>query len=209
MKALSNRQKDVLRIIQESIQEQGFPPSVREIAAILQVSSAAGVHKHINALVKKGVLSKSDHLSRSLKPLIQSSAPKKNSDKGMIQLPLIGRVAAGFPIEAISDIQDYYPVPLSFVNPEKNHFILQVNGDSMMDEGILDGDFVVLEAREEARDGEMIVALIRKQEATLKRLYREGTTVRLQPANRSMPPLRIPGADLQIQGVVVAVLRRY
>ena len=209
MKLLSKRQKDVLAVINSSIARNGYPPSVREIAAELKVSSAAGVHKHINALVKKGALSKSDHLSRSLKPLNPSSKFDGEQDFETIQVPLIGKVAAGFPVEAVSHIQDYLPVAKAFLQLDKQYFILTVVGDSMIDEGILDGDFVVLESRKEARNGEVVVALIRGQEATLKRLQKDGAITRLIPANKMMDSILVPSEDVQIQGVVATVLRKY
>ena len=209
MKLLSKRQRDVLAVINSSIARNGFPPSVREIAAELKVSSAAGVHKHINALVKKGALSKSDHLSRSLKPLNPTTKSYDDQNPDTLLVPLFGKVAAGMPVEAVAHIQDYIPVAKAFLQPDKQYYILTVAGDSMIDEGILDGDYVVLESRKEARSGEVVVALIRGQEATLKRLQKDGAVTRLIPANKMMSPIQVPSEDVQIQGVVATVLRKY
>lgn len=212
MKGLTTRQREVLERIEASIRERGFPPSVREIAAQMGLASAAGVHKHIKALVRKGYLSKADYLSRSLRPIRSGEAPRTAEvvplAAELAELPLAGYVAAGRPIEAVAQ-QETLPVPASLLRPGREYFVLRVRGDSMIEESILDGDYVVMERREDAADGEVVVALLNGAEATLKRLYRQNGSVRLQPANATMAPIVVDSGEVRVQGVVAAVWRRY
>jgi repressor LexA len=208
MKGLTQRQKEVLEYIGEFQHNRGFPPAVRDIAKHFQLVSAAGVHKHIKALVRKGFLAKDDFLSRSLR-VLRGAAPADTPGNSPYELPLLGYVAAGRPIEAITQNQEFISVPRDFVSPGRKNYVLRVRGDSMIGDFICDGDYVVMESRDTARDGETVVALIRGQEATLKRFYHENGTVRLQPANPSVDPIVVPGEDVQIQGVVVAIWRRF
>lgn len=214
MKELTRRQKEVLDIIGEHIRSKGYPPSYREITSILNLASAAGVHKHIKALVKKGALTKENYLSRSLRITksrgrgIGLAKPEPSAE--LVELPLIGYVAAGQPIEAISVPNETLSIPPSLLgSPTKDYFILRVRGDSMVEESILDGDYVIVEKRESAKNGEVVVALLYGQEATLKRIFRENGGVRLQPANAKLSPIRLAEEDVQVQGVVIAVWRKY
>ncbi|MCH7476660.1 MAG: transcriptional repressor LexA [SAR324 cluster bacterium] len=208
MKALTHRQKEVLNFIGEYTEANGFPPSVRDIARHFNLVSAAGVHKHIKSLVKKNYLSKHDFISRSLR-VIKGDGSRPQPLGEMRELPLMGLVAAGQPIEAIEQNQETLSVPISEAGRSANRFLLRVKGDSMNDDGILDGDYVILEGRKEARNGETVVALINGAEATLKRFFREDGRIRLQPANPNMSPLIFSAGDLQIQGIVVGVWRRF
>lgn len=209
MKALTRRQKDVLEIIETTIRERGIPPSMREVTAQLHLASAAGVHKHIKALVKKGYLIKDDFLSRSLRLTHGDPAAGGAATAPLVELPLVGYVAAGRPIEAVEHHEEYFTVPRDLLGARsRRHFILKVRGDSMVEEAILDGDYVIVEERETAQNGEVVVALI-NGEATLKRFYRENGRVRLQPANSAMAPIIVQGQDLRVQGVVVGVWRKY
>jgi repressor LexA len=204
MKDLTRRQRQVLDFIEGYIQQKGFPPSVRDIAARFDLVSAAGVHKHIKALVKKNFLTKSDYLSRSLrvvKPGATTAPP--------VEIPLAGYVAAGRPIEAVQQNGETLTVPGGLVAGRGENFALCVRGDSMIEDGILDGDFVVMEPRQEPHNGEVVVALINGQEATLKRFYRENGRVRLQPANAAVAPILVQDQELRVQGVVVGIWRRY
>jgi repressor LexA len=159
------------------------------------------VHKHVQHLVEKGLLRKGWNRSRSLEP-----APPEGEE--LVALRLAGVVAAGAPIEAIED-HETIGVPSGLVPPRAESFVLRVRGDSMIDEQIRDGDYVVVESRAEARDGETVVALIRGEEATLKKLYRRGAKVRLVPANASLAPIEVPAREVRIRGVVRGLLRRY
>lgn len=210
MREITKRQKDVLEIIERFTNDKGYPPSYRDITKILNLASAAGVHKHIKALVKKGFLTKENHLSRSLR--IKDTARGKDVASGfeMVELPLVGFVAAGEPIEAIEQKGETLLVPAAQLKqPTRKHFILQVRGDSMIEESILNGDYVIVEERQTARNGEVVVALVDGQDATLKRFYWEKDRVRLQPANARMEPIFVSGDKIQIQGVVKGVWRKY
>ena len=208
MDELTRKQREVFVIIERFTQTTGYPPSVREVTAQMGLSSAAGVHKHIKSLVKKGYLSKEDFLSRSLKILHPTRKPSQNPD--LVELPLAGYVAAGHPIEAWEQNQETLPVPSSLLGRHpQQHFVLKVRGDSMMNDGIVDGDYVIIEKKEKAKNGEVVVALIEEREATLKRLYKENGQIRLQPANSQMAPIFINPDALRIQGVVIGVWRRF
>ena len=207
MKELTRRQREVLGFIEEYLNEKGYPPSVRDIAARFGLVSAAGVHKHIKALVRKNFLSKDDKLSRSLRILKPES--DSSGSRHFVELPLAGYVAAGLPIEAIQQNQEFVAIPVASAGGGPDNYTLRVRGESMIDDGILDGDYVVMDPRQEAHNGEMVVALINNQEATLKRYYREKDRVRLQPANSAIAPIYINDGDLRIQGVVVGIWRRY
>lgn len=207
MKELTRRQREVLDFIERYLEEKGYPPSVRDIAAQFGLVSAAGVHKHIKALVRKNYLSKDDFLSRSLRILRPGRKPAGGNIT--VELPLAGYVAAGQPIEAIQQSQEFLTLPLSLAGTGQDNYALRVRGESMIDDGILDGDYVIMDPRQEAHNGEMVVALINNQEATLKRFYRENGRVRLQPANPDVAPIFLDSGDLRIQGVVVGIWRRY
>jgi len=198
---VTRRQREVLDFVSEFIDRRGYAPSLEEIARGLKLSSVATVHKHLRNLEAKGLLSREWNRSRSL-----TVAPPP-ARAGAVDIPLLGTVAAGAPIEAISN-PDSVTVPADLVGRRKA-FALRVKGDSMIDEHILDGDLVVVEARETARSGETVVALLDGRDATLKKLHRQGNRVRLLPANPAMDPIVVSDRDLRIQGVVIGVLRTY
>lgn len=204
MKGITKKQQEVLNIIQQAINRKGYPPSMREVTAKMNLTSAAGIHKHIKALVKKGFLAKEDYLSRSLRVI-----DKKATTSEFVELPLVGYVAAGLPIEAIEQQGETLTVPTSMLGSGRDHFMLRVRGDSMVEENIMDGDYVIIEKRNVARNGEVVVALIHGHEATLKRFFLENGTVRLEPANAAMQPIVVPGDACQVQGIVTGVWRRY
>lgn len=208
MEKLTRRQTDVFNIIKEMTRDKGYPPSMREITAKMGLSSAAGIHKHIKALQKKGAISKEDFLSRSLK-IVQPLEAKSPAPE-MVELPLVGYVAAGLPIEELSQSNEFLAVPTAMLNKSPEHFfLLQVRGDSMIEESILDGDFVIIEKRETAINGEVVIALLDGRETTLKRFFREPDRIRLQPANASMSPIYIKDTMVEIQGIVAGLWRRY
>lgn len=209
MKELTRRQREVLDFIEDYLESRAYPPSVRDIAARFNLVSAAGVHKHIKALVKKNYLSKADYLSRSIRILKPRRRGRGAQPMDPVEIPLAGFVAAGQPIEAIQQNQETLSVPASLLAGGQEIYALQVRGESMIEDGILDGDYVIMEPRQEARNGEMVVALINNQEATLKRFYRENGQVRLQPANPDVQPIIIRDGDVRIQGVVMGIWRRY
>jgi repressor LexA len=199
--ALTRRQREIYDFVCGFIEQHGYSPSLEEIGARFGLSSVATVHKHVNQLVAKGWLRKSWNRARSLEPAGEE-AP------GELTLPLLGVVAAGAPIEPI-EVEERITVPADLVRRPDACFALRVRGDSMIDEQIRDGDLVVVERRSEARDGDTVVAVLRGEEATLKRFQRRGATVRLVPANARMKPIEAPARDVEIRGVVRALVRRY
>lgn len=199
---LTRKQKNIWDYLQEYITTNGYAPTLEEIGAHFGLSSMATVHKHLTNLEKKGVIARQWNLSRA----IELKPPQPVSQA--IALPLLGRVAAGVPIEAV-ETKDTLSVPVDFVRRPHQTFALQVKGRSMIDEGILDGDFIVVEQQSNAENGETVVAVV-NGEATVKKLHRErGGRIRLQPANAEMKPLYVREKELEIRGVVVAVLRKY
>lgn len=203
--ALTRRQRDVLEVIRTFIARHGYSPSLEEIGHTLGLSSVATVHKHVSHLVEKGLVRRVWNQNRSI-DLIEE--PRGSEGPGAA-LPLLGTIAAGSPLEAVRSDEEV-AVPADMVpGGGRPAYVLRVRGDSMIDEQIRDGDLVVVEGRPQARDGETVVALVDGQEATLKRLYREGASVRLQPANASMVPLILAADRVQVQGVVVGVIRKY
>lgn len=199
--ALTRRQREIYDFVCGFIDEHGYSPSLEEIGARFGLSSVATVHKHVNQLVAKGWLRKAWNRARTLEPAGEAAA-------GQVLLPLLGVVAAGAPIEPI-EIEERIAVPVDLVRRPESCFALRVRGDSMVDEQIRDGDTVVVERRAEARDGDTVVAVLRGEEATLKRFQRRGASVRLIPANARMKPIEAPARDVEIRGVVRALLRRY
>jgi repressor LexA len=199
--ALTRRQREVLDVIRGFIETRGYSPSLEEIGASLGLSSVATVHKHVSLLVEKGLVQRGWNQNRSIE-LIEPDSQKS------VTLPLEGTIAAGQPIEAIPT-GETIPVPSDMVRDRRRSFVLRVQGDSMIDEQIRHGDFVIVEERDVATDGETVVALIDELEVTLKRYYQDGPRVRLEPANRDMKPMVMLGGRVRIQGVAVGVIRRY
>jgi repressor LexA len=198
---LTKRQREVLNYLNDFIQQQGYAPSLEEIGQRFGLSSLATVHKHLTNLEGKGFIRRSWNKSRSVEII-----PTKHGAQSR-ELDLMGYVAAGQPIEAVATLESI-AVPEMLVGKNRA-YVLRVRGDSMIDEQIRDGDFVIVEDRKTVENGEMVIALLNNAEVTLKMLFREGEGVRLQPANRKMEPLIIKSADLRIQGVVVGIMRRY
>jgi repressor LexA len=197
---LTKRQKEILDFISEFIEHNGYSPSMEEIAKHFHFASLNAVFKHLESLENRGHLHRDSNRARSIQ-LSQSSI-------GIRNLPLFGYVAAGKPIEAISN-PDTLPIPEYFLPRQGNYYILRVKGDSMIDEHIQDGDYVVVESRDTAIPGEMVVALIDNENTTLKKFYTEGTQIRLQPANEALAPIILDGARVKIQGVVAGIMRKY
>lgn len=200
-RALTRRQAEILTFIQRYSDTHGYPPSVREIGRALGLTSSSTVHSHLAALEKKGYLHRDPSKPRALEILRDEHAmpPKK-----LVPLPVVGRVAAGTPILAEENIEDYLPLPAEFLR-DGDGFILHVRGDSMIDAGIHDGDYLIVRKQPTARDGDIVVARL-EDEATVKRFYREDGQVRLQPANAAMEPILI--REVHIEGKVVGLIRR-
>jgi repressor LexA len=197
---LTKRQKEILDFIGEYLEREGYAPSLEEIGVRFGLSSVATVHKHVQNLVDKGLLRKAWNRSRSLEVVDQSGG-------GAVEIELLGTVAAGSPIEAVP-IPDTISVPAGLV-ARKECYALRVCGDSMVDDHIVDGDVVVIETRNLPHPGETVVALIRREEVTLKRFYQDGGKVQLVPANSSLRPMEFPAEEVEVQGVVVGLLRHY
>ncbi|MDW8130792.1 MAG: transcriptional repressor LexA [Bryobacterales bacterium] len=207
--ALTRRQKQVLDFIAAYQAENGYSPSYEEIAAGLGLASLATVHKHIAALERKHYLRRGFNQSRSLEltPKFFQEQRRLRRESASPEIPLLGRIAAGAPIESVAGTEK---LELGGLLGREDVYALQVRGDSMIEDHICDGDLVLVERTAEVRDGDIVVALVRGSETTLKRFYREeGGVARLQPANATMPPLRVSLAELEIQGRVLAVLRKY
>ncbi len=197
---LTRRQRQILDYIRTYIEEKDYSPSFEEIARHLNVASLNGVYKHLRALEARGFIRRLSNQARS----IQLRNPEENAG---FTLPVLGTIAAGQPIEAIADDEEI-SVPEDFLGKGR-HFGLRVSGDSMIDEQIRDGDMVIVRERSEAHDGETVVALIDGKDVTLKKYYREGSQIRLQPANENLDPIYVPEEKIKIQGVVRGVMRRY
>ena len=197
---LTKRQREPVEFIRGFLESEGYAPSLEEIASHFGLSSVATVHKHVQNLVEKRLLRKAWNRSRSLE-LVEPA------QSGVVQVPLLGSVAAGVPIEAV-ETSDSIQVPEEMVGTNPC-YALRVRGDAMSGDHILDGDVVLLEPRTQPREGETVVALIDRLEVTLKRFHREGDKVRLMPANPDHRPMEFPAQEVEIQGVVVGLVRRY
>jgi repressor LexA len=198
---LTKRQREILDYLNEFIQDHGYAPSLEEIGRRFGLSSLATVHKHLTNLQEKGFIKRSWNRSRSVELV-----PTRSGGRAL-ELPLLGFVAAGAPIEAIAG-SETIAVPEDLAG-RRDTYVLRVKGDSMIDEQIRDGDFVIVEDRKMAENGEMVIALVGGADVTLKKFYRENGRVRLQPANPAMQPLILDPGQVQIQGVVVGVMRKY
>lgn len=200
---LYRRQKQILDFIEHYIAKYGHAPTLVAIAKKLGVRSLATVHEHLQALERKGLIKKSSGVVRGIELIDQKIGQIVRG----IELPLAGFIAAGSPIEPYTDPNATFAVSQNMVSPHKKTFVLQVKGDSMIEDGILDGDFVVVEEANEARNGDIVVAMINNGVVTLKRFFKEPDRIRLEPANAAMQP--IYAKDVAIQGRCVAVIRRY
>ncbi len=205
--ALTKKQRRTLDYVTSFIEQRGYSPSYREIANGLKLSSVATVAQHVEALVEKGLLTKGNNSARSLLPVeaVEAGITAGNG----VELPILGLIAAGRPIEATTGHAETLEVP-PFMVGRKHSYVLQVKGESMIEDGIHDGDYVVVQEKEVPSNGEVVVALIDGAEATLKRYYKEARRIRLQPANSSMEPIYVePDTPLKIQGVVIGLIRKY
>jgi len=207
--ALTRRQKQVYDFLAGFVEKHGYSPSFEEIGEGLGLSSLATVHKHVSNLEEKGLLKRDYNRSRSIdlvKPRGRMRQALGQSANAGLTLPLMGRIAAGRPVEALENPES---ISLADFTRSKDVYVLQVTGESMQDEHIVNGDYVLVEKTSIARDGEIVVALVSGSDATLKRIYTEGDKIRLQPSNTEMQPILVPAAEVQIQGRVIGVLRKY
>ena len=201
--SLTKRQREILTYLTEYSAVNGYAPSFEEIASKFGYSSLATVHEHLSNLERKGYIKREYNESRAIEVLPSDVNPRA------LQLPLMGTVAAGMPIEAIQS-QEMISVPDDFVRSRGNHYVLRVRGNSMIDEQIRDGDYLVVHERQQADNGDTVIALVNGGDATVKKYYREpGGWIRLQPANPTMQPVRVNERDILVQGIVVGVIRKY
>jgi repressor LexA len=203
--ALTKRQRQVYDFIAEFVHEKGYSPSFEEIGDGLGLNSLATVHKHISNLEQKGLLKRDYNRSRSI-DVLPPRGKLRQSMSMSDALPLLGRIAAGRPIEAMQNPES---ISLNDFTRSRDVFVLEVRGDSMQDEHIVDGDYVLVEKAQTAHDGEIVVALVNGTDTTLKRFYKEGDQIRLQPSNLAMQPILVAAANVQVQGRVIGVLRKY
>ena len=206
--SLTKRQKEVLNYLVGFLNKNGYSPSFEEIAHALKLTSLATVHKHLSTLEKKGFVRRGYNQSRSIE-VLQLPKPVREQvlERQVAELPLAGRIAAGRPLEAVEVNET---ISLADFARGQGTYVLQVKGESMRDDHILDGDYIVVEQTQVANPGEIVVALVGDDDATVKRFYREpGGKVRLQPANSTMSPIMVAASDVKIQGRVVGVLRKY
>jgi repressor LexA len=220
---LTDRQKEILAFINQSIGERGYPPTLREIGRQFSIKSTNGVNDHLRALEKKGYLQREDMKSRALRPVNargqmtqQTSLPLPSPadvDSQMVDIPILGKVAAGQPLLAVRNYEDSVKVDRFFIGADKDRevFALRVKGESMIEDGIFDGDYVFVRKQLQASAGDIVVAMI-EDEATVKRYYPEGDTIRFQPANAAMKPIMVRKRDwksVNLIGVVIGIYRKY
>jgi len=205
MKYLTERQRDILNFIKEFQNERGVAPTHREICDHFGFSSYGTVYKHLSLLEKKGLIRRDWNQKRGVE-LVEQQDEQREPAAGVRELPLFGYIAAGRPLDV--DVSDETISVPEHLTTRGENYVLKVRGDSMIDDGILDGDLVIIVRREQAYNGEMVVANV-NGEVTLKRIYREGERVRLQPANATMSPIFAPARDVAVQGVVVGLMRRF
>ena len=199
---LYKRQRQIVDYLTQYIQQNGFSPTLQEIATAIGVSSLATIHEHLEALIRKGVIRKYEGAVRGIEMVDR----RLNKSSSGVELPLMGYIAAGSPIEPYTDPNATYSVSPQMISGKKRAYVLQVKGNSMVDDGILDGDFVIVEEQEEVFNGDIVVALLDNGLATLKRFFKEATRIRLEPANAQMQP--IYATRVRVQGKVVGLVRK-
>ena len=211
MTDLNKRERAILKFIEKQINEKGYPPSVREIGKAVGLSSTATVHGYLAKLTKKGYIKKEHQKGRTLRVLKGGLADNEKpspkplyNGRELVDVPVIGKITAGAPILAVENVTDTFPIPIDFVGNSES-FMLTVRGESMIEAGILDGDYILVKRQNSARNGQIVVALI-EDEATVKTFYKEKDYIRLQPENSTMDPIIVP--DCKILGVVGGVFRK-
>ncbi|WAA13508.1 transcriptional repressor LexA [Fervidibacillus halotolerans] len=203
MTKLSKRQQEILNFIKSEVKEKGYPPSVREIGEAVGLSSSSTVHGHLARLESKGLIRRDPTKPRAIE--ILDDFREDEEDIPVRKVPIVGKVTAGLPITAIENIEDYFPLPERIAPSGEKVFMLEIMGDSMIDAGILDGDYVVVRQQNTAENGDIVVAMTEENEATVKRFYKEKHFIRLQPENPTMDPIIVP--NVTILGKVIGVFR--
>jgi repressor LexA len=201
---VSNRQQAILEFIKKEVRSKGYPPSVREIGEAVGLASSSTVHGHLDRLEKKGLIRRDPTKPRAIE-ILDEDELSPAFDLSVARIPLVGKVTAGEPILATENIEDYFPLPSHFVGDEKNVFMLNIVGESMIEAGIHDGDYVIVKQQQSASNGDIVVAMTEEDEATVKTFYRERDHIRLQPENPSMEPIRLK--NVTILGKVIGLFR--
>ncbi|WP_066058356.1 transcriptional repressor LexA [Robertmurraya korlensis] len=205
MTKLSKRQVDILEYIKEEVKQKGYPPSVREIGEAVGLASSSTVHGHLARLESKGYIRRDPTKPRAIEILdldeVVNNIPKYN----IVNVPVVGKVTAGQPITAIENVEEYFPLPERLAPADEQVFMLEVMGDSMIEAGILDGDYVIVKQQQTANNGDIVVAMTEEDEATVKRFFKEKDYVRLQPENSSLAPIIL--RNVSILGKVIGVYR--
>ena len=205
MEKLTDRQQDILQIIKKLTAKKGYPPTVREIGEEANLHSPATIHFHLMQLVKKGYISKEDGSNRTIEILVPNEYLDEQED--VVKVPLLGKVTAGTPIEAIEHPDETFALPVELVGNKKEVFTLRVSGESMINVGIYDGDILIVERQQSANNGETVVAMNKDNEATVKTFYKENGHFRLQPENNTMEPIILD--EVTILGKVVGLYRKF
>ncbi|AHL71569.1 repressor LexA [Bacillus altitudinis MN12] len=203
MTKLSKRQLDILKFIKEEVKSKGYPPSVREIGEAVGLASSSTVHGHLARLETKGLIRRDPTKPRAIEVLDEEEMNIPKS--AVMNVPVIGKVTAGLPITAVENVEEYFPLPETFAAPDEQVFMLEIMGESMIDAGILDKDYVIVRQQSTANNGDIVVAMTEEDEATVKRFYKEDTHFRLQPENPSMEPIILQ--NVSILGKVIGVFR--
>lgn len=205
MSTLSPRQQAIIDFIRNQVKQKGYPPSVREIGEAVGLASSSTVHGHLSRLEKKGFIRRDPTKPRAIELLEEEAVPEY--DLQTVRVPLLGKVTAGQPITAVENIEDYYPLPKSMIGDEDKTFLLRVQGDSMINAGIHDGDYVIVKQQQTANNGEIVVAMTEDEEATVKRFYKEKDRFRLQPENDVLEPIIV--THVSILGKVTGLFRMF
>lgn len=203
MKKVSKRQEDILAFIKEEVRTKGYPPSVREIGEAVGLASSSTVHGHLARLESKGLIRRDPTKPRAIEVLDTADEAVKKKD--VLHVPLVGKVTAGMPITAIENIEEYFHIPSSYATSDDHIFMLEIMGDSMIEAGILNGDYVIVKQQSSANNGEIVVAMTEENEATVKRFYKEEHHFRLQPENATMEPIIVE--KVSVLGKVVGLYR--
>jgi len=204
LKKVSKRQEDILAFIKDEVRKKGYPPSVREIGEAVGLASSSTVHGHLARLESKGLIRRDPTKPRAIEILELDNVTELRPN--VVNVPLVGKVTAGLPITAIENIEEFFPLPETFGTSEDNLFMLEIMGDSMIEAGILNGDYVVVKQQQTANNGDIVVAMTEDDEATVKRFFKEQSYFRLQPENSSMDPIIVE--QVSILGKVVGVYRQ-
>lgn len=204
MKKVSKRQEDILAFIKSEVRTKGYPPSVREIGEAVGLASSSTVHGHLERLESKGLIRRDPTKPRAIE-ILEETEETTIAKSAVMHVPLVGKVTAGLPITAIENIEEYFPIPSSYGTSDDHIFMLEIMGDSMIEAGILNGDYVIVKQQSSANNGEIVVAMTDENEATVKRFFKEQHHFRLQPENSTMSPIIVQ--NVSILGKVVGLYR--